>query len=65
MIWKPIATAPKKHQKPILLGFPGSVHVGIWYEGKRKQGWLVIDEPKCGIGASPTHWMPLPEPPTQ
>jgi len=63
--WQPIETAPRKHQKPLLLGFQHSVHVGVWYEGKRKQGWLIIDESGSGIGADPSHWMPLPEPPTK
>lgn len=56
--WKPIATAPLDGSY-VLLGRPGYVDAGqrSWGEWWDTRGALI--DPK------PTHWMPLPEPPTE
>lgn len=64
--WQPIATAPK--DALALLRFP----CDVFCVGQRRYGRL--GEPNqdafewrcmcCGRYGSPTHWMPLPEPPT-
>ena len=58
MEWKPIETAPKDESR-ILLYEKGSMCVGHWWNNY--DGWalkvLCID--------NPTHWMPLPEPPSE
>lgn len=71
MEWQPIETAPKDGTELIL--FDEMVCIGSW-----RNDWNFQDEPKqwfdntfddysCGYGSTPlkpTHWMPLPEPPT-
>ena len=52
MDWQPIATAPKDRR--VLLGAPSVVREGEWWEAYG--GMWSVD-------FSPTHWMPLPEPP--
>lgn len=59
MEWQPIETAPTDDQCHVLLYGNGSnftkcVFVGYWDS--------VLDEWKTfdGVGAVPTHWMPLP-----
>lgn len=66
--WKPIETAPKN----------GNL-IDVWVGGERVtdvhwrksfygQGWHCVDEDRSvrmveHIHGTPTHWMPLPEPP--
>lgn len=61
MSWKPIETAPKDGTE-ILLYEPGPAYVqmGYWV----RDGWLMVDA-QCGgeSSATPTHWLPIPEPP--
>jgi hypothetical protein len=60
LAWQPIATAPKD-RRPVLIvyrSWEGNpiVTAGNW-DG---QGW------RCGVGGvTPTHWMPLPDPPSE
>ncbi len=55
--WQPIETAPRDGT-PIMLGFAGAgVSSGLWWRG----GWA--RGPAEQNDLSPTHWMPLPEPP--
>jgi len=75
MDWQPIATAPKD-DTPIL-GSDGKTQFTISYsvdwhimcEGYDSEYVIAIEKayPECALEAlySPTHWMPLPEPPKQ
>lgn len=68
MKWMPIESAPKG--RSVMLGSPGNRHP--IYCGQQRYG--VLGEPSQDVFAwrcdssgrftSPTHWMPLPEPPT-
>ena len=54
--WQPIDTAPKDGTEVLLWWFRRHV-VGSYVAG----GWT--DESLGQYDVSPTHWMPLPEPP--
>lgn len=57
--WQPIETAPKDGQH-ILIAMPsGTIVSAVWYAG----GWEVDHTGSDEQHA--THWMPLPEPPTE
>jgi hypothetical protein len=76
--WRPIETAPRDRR--VLLSevsYKGEryANVGVWEEEGycTKEGWRlaypISDGPaydhNCdGFDLDPTHWMPLPEPPT-
>lgn len=70
--WQPIETAPKDGSQVLLfLGSPwDAVEMAHWYEPW--QNWQRGDDQPnpfrdeyCGIGCNvPTHWQPLPAPPT-
>lgn len=76
--WQPIVTAPKDG-KAVLLGYfrtnlDGSIYqeggepiVARWIERSReKSGWATTRERLNSEGPfSPTHWMPLPDPPRE
>ena len=58
--WQPIETAPKDGRDLLLypsvfVGVP--VHVGKFYGGAWRMQHLAM-------GRDPTHWMPLPDPPS-
>jgi hypothetical protein len=64
--WQPIETAPKNATRLILGNAKGlhnrliKVCTGVWCSYDNK--WVsVISERTC----TPTHWMPLPEPPAK
>lgn len=71
--WQPIDSAPKDGTRILVFegaGSPvcGKVYVGFWYEGDEQASLPYSD--KCwsdtadpSYERSPTHWMPLPEPP--
>lgn len=68
--WQPIETAPKgRRQKSVLLACAGT-NIPI-YCGRHRAGTIgepqqLLIEWRCdssGRFATPTHWMPLPEPP--
>lgn len=73
MDWQPIETAPKDGRRLLLGWVDGQVTEGFW---RWKQppgfpnyrwsddwiGWTRVEFEDKGI--NPTHWMPLPEPPT-
>lgn len=59
--WRPIAEAPKDGTYVLICG-TGGIHMAHWACGReRYQMWLNFDS--HGVGA-PTHWMPLPAPPS-
>lgn len=73
MNWQPIETAPKDGRTILLCGGFTSgfasgfndtpaVRTGYWYNGKRVQAWYDTVLGRCPL--QPTHWMPLPDPPT-
>ena len=60
--WRPISTAPKDKSNMVLLRQPcGSIANGFWlaeaYAGNGAWIWPYVHK-------TPTHWMPLPPPPT-
>jgi hypothetical protein len=66
MKWQPIETAPM-NGTDVLLYEKGSLRavMGYWYEDPNNRGlssWWV-EGGQCT--ASPTHWMPLPNPPEE
>jgi hypothetical protein len=66
--WKPIETAPKDRE--IMIVRNGKIRIGKWdddrYNKKPRPYWR--DHQGRNISTMrylpPTHWMPLPEPPT-
>lgn len=70
--WQPIETAPKDGTWIILAGPSGYVttplrcEVAHWYpEYHPRNPWQThSNDPFSDGGEEPTHWMPLPEPPT-
>ena len=67
--WQPIETAPKDG-RTILIGAAGprvcaAFWMNDWYGDKSLPGWMMdgMDE-EYGSYKNPTHWMPLPAPPT-
>jgi hypothetical protein len=59
--WRPIETAPKDGLKDILVWQKGFIGMAVWqpiYD--RGFGWVT----NTGFQVEPTHWQPLPEPPT-
>lgn len=71
MSWQPIETAPKDGTKLLLhvLGNHGgnSIHVARWDAAYIGSGWghrWIHTDHWDGVSGKPTHWMPLPEPPT-
>ena len=61
MDWQPIDSAPK--DGPILLFYQGEMIVGYWLLSPDELGgWHEASNDACQF--YPTHWMPLPPPPT-
>ncbi|MEO0943239.1 MAG: DUF551 domain-containing protein [Pseudomonadota bacterium] len=69
MEWQPIETAPKDGTEVILFYWwyidGGLVTAGYWHPvfDDVKGGFWYADLVNAGA-ADPTHWMPLPEPPS-
>lgn len=71
MEWKDIESAPKKANILLLYDvIKSDMHIG--YYSERSARWLLYhEEGPCEPGSmyrivlEPTHWMPLPEAPTQ
>ena len=68
--WRTIESAPKENAKKFLVLIDGEL--GIWYRDAYYEpggrgyvpglsGW--VDQEGLGRYDSPSHWMPLPEPP--
>jgi len=56
--WQPIETAPNDGKTVVLVYEFGYVNIGIF----DKKGFC---QDFYNTGLHPTHWMPLPDPPTQ
>lgn len=72
--WKPIETAPKDGTKVLVYdesyGLPQKAWFGKDHFKEEYEGWLFGDgdDYSCGLyftPIEPTHWMPLPKPPTK
>ena len=73
MEWQPIETAPKDGTKILVFTAMGEIEMSEWYVSKNYrydhiEGDVykkVLDE-EVGLWNSnyPTHWMPLPKPPS-
>lgn len=73
--WQPIETAPKEQDQDglsqrIVLGFaPDEENYtlpsveGFWQFSGRS-GWRSCMDPSCPYPLKPTHWAPMPKPPT-
>src|SRR5687767_517824 len=67
--WRPIASAPRKPSQRMLLWLPwtepgaGCCWIGMWGPYEDGWGWICADD--CEHLGDPTHWMPLPAPPTR
>jgi len=53
--WQDIESAPKDGTWVCLYQEGFGVQLGAWLKGSSSEGWNYTE--------SPTHWMPLPEPP--
>lgn len=66
--WQPIETAPKDGTPVLLLWFDAETgaapmhRVGFWHS--REQAWCDTHRVLHNQHSHPTHWMPLPSPPT-
>lgn len=67
-VWQPIETAPKDGTPVLLLWFDAETgaapmhRVGFWHS--REQAWCDTHRVLHNQHSHPTHWMPLPSPPT-
>jgi hypothetical protein len=73
MKWEPIETAPKNGNTIDVWAGGGRVTDVYWRSSWRGEGWHCMAEDDYGNNrwtlveqehGTPTHWMPLPEPPT-
>lgn len=66
--WQPIETAPKDGTDVLL--FRATKYrvlpptVAGWFDKGVIPGWYTYDEPDKAFDGEPTHWMPLPAPPS-
>lgn len=60
--WQPISTAPKDGTSILIFeadqGATGTVRVARWRDDTIPMGWT-------GSEQEPSHWLPLPQPPSQ
>lgn len=68
--WKPIETAPRDGSSVLLLSDyvfvedgPNAIWMGYWPVNDKKQ-WCFLSSWDCEPLTEATHWMPLPEPPS-
>ncbi len=59
-MWKPIKTAPKNRTVVLVHVFDS----GKTYTARYFGTWRIADTNECILGVV-THWMPLPEPPSE
>ena len=58
--WQPIETAPKDGTHILVCVEKKYVYLVWWFDNPRGWCWDLTNTPMVG---SPSHWMPLPEPP--
>ena len=61
--WRPIATAPEKEGSQVLLAWPYWSTVPVY--AVRLNGYWHTERSLHSFGHGPTHWMPLPEMPSE
>jgi hypothetical protein len=64
--WQPIETAPQDGTA-FLVWMDAAVHgshVQVWCRRSAKHSGVIAGVFEFDLGKSPTHWMPLPAPPT-
>lgn len=64
--WQPIATAPKDGTRMLVACTNGAVYAVRWGP-LPDDGWVVVGGSDLSVGRVrriPTHWMPLPQPPS-
>lgn len=63
--WQPIETAPKDGTD-FLAWLMGNTHMVIYFDASIDSlyPWRATDSNSCYHVDAPTHWMPLPEPPS-
>jgi hypothetical protein len=66
MDWRPIETAPKDQTRILVSKVGGDVRTASWASKAYGGGWWDDDFPleTSSRSRNPTHWMPLPEPPS-
>lgn len=66
--WLPIATAPKDVRILVWCDWMSKAYVGIFRTkriGGAHPGWCIaFGTQSAKVEGAPTHWQPLPEPPT-
>jgi len=68
--WQPIATAPKDYRVRVLIydaswcGGAPRITATSWVGFRSVNGELVEEKGSFSGVTNPTHWMPLPDPPT-
>ena len=62
--WKPIETAPKDGTEILMWSQYDGIVVGHYSKSVWADGWIIYDARSDTIELHPTHWMPLPQPPT-
>lgn len=58
--WQPIETAPKDGRDALIAYSDGYIAIGWWSDENQQWCWQNLYLSVM----NPTHWMPLPEPPT-
>ena len=62
--WQPIETAPKDGTTHILVLDDGWFCISAWWDdSERNEGGQCWKSSQWHSWLTPTHWMPLPEPP--
>jgi hypothetical protein len=75
MTWQPISTAPKDGT-PVWVSNGFAMRIALWWDGKQFEshgsiggGWrdyaALEYSSRSDLRWPPTHWMPLPPPPTE
>jgi hypothetical protein len=66
--WRPISEAPRDGAEVLVTRHPTTtnppIDVARWSERAEKEGWVPWRRKSWALGYDPTHWMPLPPPPS-